>query len=150
MSTTAARRRLIRGLLTDHPVASQQQLVVLLAGEGHAVTQATVSRDLAALGAVKTAEGGYVLNTDAVKTEALTVLGRAIDEFAESIVASGNLVVVRTPPGAAQVVARAVDAAEVAGVLGTVAGDDTLIIVASERVGGRRIVRTLEQMGASA
>jgi transcriptional regulator of arginine metabolism len=145
MSTTAARRRLVRSLLADTRVESQQALVDLLAEHGHAITQATASRDLQAVGAVKNGDG-YVISDD--RHLHSTALAEAIDGFAESIIASGNLVVVQTPPGAAHLLAAAIDASEVDGVIGTVAGDDTVLIVASERVGGARVARELERRGA--
>ena len=145
MSTTAARRRLVRTLLTEHTVVSQQALVEILADHGHAITQATASRDLQAVGAVKDG-AGYVIADD--RHQQATALAEAIDGFAESIVASGNLVVIGTPPGAAHLLAAAVDAAGLAGVLGTVAGDDTILVVASERVGGSNVARELERIGA--
>src|SRR5688572_16692588 len=110
MSTTAARRRLVRVLLTDHRIASQHDLVELLSEHGHDITQATASRDLRAVGAIKNAEG-YLI-TDERHAEAVA-LSHALDEFAESISASGNIVVVKTPPGAAHLLAAALDAAPV-------------------------------------
>jgi transcriptional regulator of arginine metabolism len=142
--STAARRRLIRTLLTDRPVGSQQELVELLARHGHEITQATASRDLAAVGAVKDGDG-YVI--DDTRHSGASALARALDELAESIAASGNLVVIRTPPGAAHLLGAALDAASVEGIVGTVAGDDTILVVADEAVGGRRLAVRLEQIG---
>jgi transcriptional regulator of arginine metabolism len=67
----------------------------------------------------------------------------AVDEFVESLVTSGNLVVMRVPPGAAQLVASRVDAAGVRGVIGTIAGDDTILVVADEAVGAETVVGRL-------
>jgi transcriptional regulator of arginine metabolism len=74
-------------------------------------------------------------------------LGRALAQFAVAITPSGALVVVKTPPGAAQVVAGAIDGAVLGGVLGTVAGDDTLLVVVDEKIGGWRIAKELERIG---
>ena len=145
MSTTAARRRLVRSLLADQRVASQQALVELLAERGFAITQATASRDLQAVGAVKNGDG-YVISND--RHVHATALAEAIDSFAESIVASDNLVVLQTPPGAAHLLAAAIDASDMNGVLGTVAGDDTVLVIASEKVGGAKVARELERIGA--
>lgn len=145
MSTTAARRRLVRSLIADQKVASQRALVALLGEYGHEVTQATASRDLHAVGAVKDGDG-YVIADD--RHLHATGLAEAIDGFAESIVASGNLVVLQTPPGAAHLLAAAIDASGVGGVIGTVAGDDTVLVVASEEVGGSELVQALERIGA--
>jgi transcriptional regulator of arginine metabolism len=86
----------------------------------------------------------------ATDTYSVRHLARSIDEFVESITASGPLVVLRTPPGAAQVVAAAIDNASVQGVLGTVAGDDTIIVVASEAITGGGVASNLEQIGSTA
>lgn len=149
---TAARRRLIRRLLLDNVVSSQADLVELLALENHTVTQATVSRDLHALGAVKSREGSrlrYLLPDEIAPTgEAFESLAHALSAFVESITPTGNLVVVRTAPGAAHVVAAAADAAPLEGILGTIAGDDTLLVVAAERVGGAKVAKQLEKIGA--
>lgn len=145
MSTTAARRRLIRTLIREQPVDSQHALVGLLADHGFAVTQATVSRDLQALGAAKDGDG-YVIADE--RHHQATALAHAIDEFAEAIVTSGNVVVVKTPPGAAHLLAASIDAADLDGLIGTVAGDDTILIVASEHIGAPRLAKELERIGA--
>lgn len=150
MSTAAARRRLVRSLVTSHDITSQAEIVGYLAGEGHDVTQATVSRDLQIIGAAKGNGDRYVLRDGPDPEEALRHLARSIDEFVESITASGPLVVLRTPPGAAQVVAAAIDNADVSGVLGTVAGDDTIMVVASDSVTGAGVAANLEQIGSTA
>lgn len=144
-----ARRRILRKLLTQERIESQQELVDQLAALGHEVTQATVSRDLDVLGAIKVATNGsthYALpvrSFDAAKKE----LARTIDDFVESMAASGNLAVLRTPPAAAQVVASAIDSSGLAEVVGTVAGDDTVLVVATDSVGGAGLVEILEQLG---
>jgi transcriptional regulator of arginine metabolism len=151
---TAARRRLLRRILAEQTVTSQRQLVHLLAGEGHAVTQATVSRDLDMIGAIKVHEPGkrarYEIPTDpVVATTAERMLSQTLADFVESIEVSLNLVVMHTPPGAAHLVAGSIDRAGIDGVLGTVAGDDTLIVVAGEDVGGAALARELERIGAT-
>ncbi len=150
MSTTAARRRLIRALIGDEIVTSQSELVDLLASRGHAVTQATVSRDLQVIGAVKAGDDRYVLGDRPDPGEALDTLARAVAEFVEVIAPSGNLVVLRTPPGAAHIVAAALDRSDLDSVAGTVAGDDTVLVVAAEPASGRDVARILEEMGARA
>lgn len=148
---TAGRRRLLRSILTTRPVTSQQELVDLLDDGGYPVTQATVSRDLDALGAAK--ERGidgvarYTIADRAIPDEAERAAARSIAEFVESITHSGNLVVLRTPPGAAHLVAGAIDRADLDYVLGTVAGDDTLIVVAAEHRGGSQLAEDLEKIG---
>ena len=150
---TAARRRLIRKLIGDGLITSQSQLVELLEAEGFPVTQATVSRDLDALGAtkVRNAEGvdHYALGAGPQELSAAEQrLRRAVSDFVEEIAVSGNMVVVHTPPGAAHLVAGAIDASHIDGILGTIAGDDTLMVVASPRPGGAVIASKIEQVGA--
>ncbi len=137
----AARQHRIEQILELHAVASQGQLVELLAEAGVEATQATVSRDLEEIGAVKVrAAGGesiYAvpdLPKDRVAPE--EHLRRVLGDWVVEVTSSANLVVVRTPPGSAHVVASALDRAGLAEVVGTVAGDDTLLVVADEQTGG--------------
>jgi len=155
----AARRLLLRRLIGKHPVNSQEELVELLSNRGHRVTQTTVSRDLAALDVVKIAlpDGGEQYGfptTGAVDRDADPRLVRMLREFVTEIDHSGNLVVVKTAPGAAHPVASALDATPPDGVLGTVAGDDTILIVATsasdnqrnDPASGQSVARTLERL----
>ena len=144
MSTTAARRRLIRELLTDPGVTSQRRLADLLAARGHRVTQATISRDLQAIGAVKS-DAGYVIGVSPAGDSPALV--RTLADLALSLQASGNLVVIHTPPGAAQLLAAALDASPVAGLIGTVAGDDTVLAVGATAGGGAKLKQQLERIG---
>jgi transcriptional regulator of arginine metabolism len=142
---------MLRRILSTHRVGAQQELVALLEERGHPVTQATVSRDLDALGAVKDrGEGVYRIPEaePALGRGELDGIVRAMADFVDSIAVSGNLVVLHTPPGAAHLVASAIDHAGLAGALGTVAGDDTLIVVADDRVGGPALRADLERIGA--
>ena len=114
-------------------------------------TQATVSRDLEELGAVKVrVTGGETvyaipeLPKDRMVPE--EQLRRVLTDWVVEIAHSTNLVVVRTPPGSAHVVASALDRAGLPGILGTVAGDDTLLVVVSEKVGGERVARRLQAL----
>ncbi len=150
---TASRRRTIRKLLGKGTITSQARLVELLEAEGYPVTQATVSRDLDALGASKLRdEDGtvhYTISNGGVSlTEAESRLARAVNEFVDLIAVSDNLVVLHTPPGAAHLVASAIDGAQLDGVLGTVAGDDTLLVVAAPQPGGAGIATRIENIGA--
>lgn len=150
---SATRRRRIRKLLAAGTITSQARLVELLEAEGFPVTQATVSRDLDALGAIKVREdSGSVYYSTVASPEELSEaeirLRRAVNDFVEEIGVSGNVVVVHTPPGAAHLVASAIDTARVDGVLGTIAGDDTLMIVAVDGVGGDEVATKIEEMGA--
>lgn len=137
----AERQRRIARLLAQHAVGSQSELVELLASGGPAATQATVSRDLEELGAVKIRRGGKVVyalpSSDVPGTLARPggdALRRLLAESVGSVEATGNLVVVRTPPGHAAMVAGAIDQSSFDGVAGTVAGDDTILVVCREGV----------------
>jgi len=147
-SRTARHRRIVE-ILRRTPVRSQVELAHLLTADGVVVTQATLSRDLVELGAVKVrhSEGGLVYAAPGeggdrtpwggVEQELLDArLARLCEELLVSAEASGNLVVLRTPPGAAQFLASAVDASVLPAVLGTIAGDDTLLVVARGARGG--------------
>ncbi len=115
-------------------VSSQAQLVGLLARVGIEATQATVSRDLEELGAIKVKVPGgelvYAVPSHLRDTSAdADHLRRVLSEWVVELVASGNLVLIKTPPGSAHVVASAMDHTTIDGVLGTVAGDDTIMVV---------------------
>ena len=148
---TEARRRLVRSLLDRSSISSQAELQDALAAEGFEVTQATVSRDLDAIGAVRRRKNGsfvYRMGDQDVTAER-SALFQAVDEFVESVAASGNIVILKVPPGAAQFVASRIDAAVVDGVLGTIAGDDTIMVVAGASVGADEVCRRLEGMESS-
>lgn len=147
----AARQHRIVQILEKSAVSSQQQLVEMLADAGIEATQATVSRDLEEIGAVKVrAAGGesvYAvpdLPKDRVAPE--EHLRRVLGDWVVEVTSSSNLVVVRTPPGSAHVVASALDRAGLPEILGTVAGDDTIIVVAVEEVGGSRLAERLSTL----
>jgi transcriptional regulator of arginine metabolism len=142
------RQHRIAQIIERDKVASQVRLVELLASDGVHATQATVSRDLEELGAVKVRSG----NGDAVyaipelpkeRVAPEDHLRRVLGDWAVEVTASLNLVIVRTPPGCAHVVASALDRAGLKDVVGTVAGDDTVLVVADEKVGGARLARKL-------
>lgn len=147
---TNARRREVRNLLSSGEIASQSDLQSLLAERGFDVTQATISRDLDSVGAERVKDNGgfrYRVSRHADNdNEAVAALLEAVDEFVESLVTSGNLIVMKVPPGAAQFVASRIDAAELSGSLGTIAGDDTILVVADEQVGVSRLSRRLTGM----
>ncbi|RMH79186.1 MAG: arginine repressor [Actinomyces sp.] len=149
--TKAHRQHVIAGLLERHAVTSQAQLVELLAAEGVSATQATVSRDLEELGAIKVRVPGgetvYAIPEMPVDRIAPTDhLRRVLGDWVADIDWSANLVVVRTPPGSAHVVASALDRAGMDEVVGTVAGDDTLLVVARESVGGATLAGRLAEL----
>ena len=145
------RQHRVARLLAAHVVTSQDQLVGLLADEGIESTQATVSRDLDDLGAVKVrvpgAESMYAIPehpTDRVVP--IDQLRRVMGEWVVDVGYSGNLVVLRTPPGSAHVVASALDRTGIEGSIGTVAGDDTLMVVAAEGTTGENLAVALRNL----
>jgi transcriptional regulator of arginine metabolism len=145
------RQHRVARIIEQHPVSSQAQLVDLLAVDGVVATQATVSRDLEELGAVKvrTAGGNSVYAIPEQSRDRLAPeehLRRLMGDWVVEVSHSLNLVVLRTPPGSAHVVGSAIDRAGLTGVLGTVAGDDTLFVVASERIGGQAVARHLSAL----
>jgi transcriptional regulator of arginine metabolism len=154
-TTRAGRQARIIALLSAQSVHSQTELATLLANEGIDVTQATLSRDLEELGAVKLrgADGGvgvYVVPEDgspvrgvAGGTERVT---RLLGDLLVSTDASGNLAVLRTPPGGAHYLASAIDRAALPYVVGTIAGDDTVLLVAREPMTGAELAATVETL----
>ena len=153
VNRTASRQWAVRSILSERVVSSQSDLARLLAEQGFRVTQATVSRDLRAVGAVKARSSDgtlrYMWEPGPSSSRTGEALAVALSTYAESVRASGNLVVIRTPPGAAHVVAAAIDGVGLQGILGTVAGDDTMLIVADEETGGRAVAELIEQIGVS-
>jgi transcriptional regulator of arginine metabolism len=157
-STRAGRQARIIDLVTHHVVHSQTELAVLLAKEGIEVTQATLSRDLDELGAVKLrgVDGGalvYVIPEDGSPVRAVASgtarLARVLSELLVSAEASANLVVLRTPPGAAHFVASALDRAALVDVVGTIAGDDTIVVVAREPRTGEHLAQRIRALARS-
>jgi transcriptional regulator of arginine metabolism len=154
-ATKAARHARIVDVLTGHDVRSQAELATLLDEAGVHVTQATLSRDLDELGAVKlrTPDGGlpvYVVPEDGVPLTARATgdhsphrLTRLVGELLTSAETSANLVVLRTPPGGAHFLASALDRAALPDVLGTIAGDDTILVVAREPDGAAALAQRL-------
>jgi transcriptional regulator of arginine metabolism len=151
VATKANRQHRIAKLLMEQSVTSQTQLVELLASDGVTATQATVSRDLEDLGAIKVrVPGGETVYAIPELPKAQVApedhLRRVLGEWAADVVSSGNLVVVRTPPGSAHVVASALDRAGITEIVGTVAGDDTLLVIADETVGGAGLATLLRDL----
>jgi transcriptional regulator of arginine metabolism len=172
-STKAARQAMITGILAgpELPVRSQDELADRLAGVGVKVTQATLSRDLEEIGAVRlrSTDGAliYALPGEPgdrpaapvageaepvswprellgnVPPNAITALAKVASDLLLSAEASGNLVVLRTPPGAAQLMASMIDRTGLPAVLGTVAGDDTVLVVARDPEGGNELAAAL-------
>lgn len=154
-STRAGRQARIVALLSTRQVRSQPELQALLAAEGIEATQATLSRDLDELGAVKlrAADGGagvYVVPEDGSPVRGVSGgtdrLSRLLAELLVSTDASANMAVLRTPPGAAHYLASALDRASLAEIVGTVAGDDTIFVIAREPLTGRELADHIEHL----
>ena len=154
--TKPARQQLIVEVLGRHHVRSQNDLAARLAEAGVVVTQTTLSRDLLELDAVRVrdstgalvyavpGEGGDRRPAPAQDSAATRArLARLAGELLVSAEASANLVVLRTPPGAAQFFASAIDHADLSPVLGTIAGDDTVLVIARRAAGGGAVARRL-------
>jgi len=140
-----SRHNVIREVVERQPVSSQDELRRLLAKRGHAVTQATLSRDLRELALVKTAEG-YAQLEGAHADHALPSLERLVREFVFSVTAAQNMVVIKTSAGSAQPVAAALDAEEWPEMVGTVGGDDTILTVAPDHRQAEKLVVRLREM----
>ena len=134
-------------LAHDGPLPNQQELVRVLARRGFPVTQATLSRDINELGLVRTPEGYMLRNGDA-PTEALPAVSRVVREFVREVRRAQNLLVIKTISGSAQPVALAVDAEGWEEVVGTVAGDDTVLIIAPDNKSAKKLQTRIEEMRA--
>jgi transcriptional regulator of arginine metabolism len=145
------RQHRILRILEEQPISSQTQLVQLLEAEGVVATQATVSRDLEELGAVKVRIPGGTMayaipEHGRDRGSADDHLRRLMGDFVVDVAHSGNIVVLRTPPGSAHVVASAIDRSVMPDVLGTVAGDDTLFVVCRESTDGATLAAQFAQL----
>ena len=145
------RQHLVAKLLEQHPVTSQEQLVGLLADEGVAATQATVSRDLDDLGAIKVRGAGgesvYAV-PELPKDQVAPVdhLRKVFHDWVVEVSVSANIVVLRTPPGTANVVGSAIDRSGLPELLGSVAGDDTHFVVGAQGHRGHEVADRLRDL----
>lgn len=154
--SASGRRAMAIEFISAGKVHSQTDLVDLLADAGVKVTQATASRDLDEVGAIraKTASGAMTYRFLESDAQPLSRVTRVSDQLILSVVGSGNLAVVRTPPGGANLLASAIDRATLSGELtaaiGTIAGDDTVLVVAKQANGGPALAAVLKEFAASA
>jgi transcriptional regulator of arginine metabolism len=150
--SVTARRIALRRLIGERPVGSQAELVDLLAARGHMVTQSTISRDIEAIGARKVVLGNgtarYVVGEPPVVDG--PTLSATLGRYTLSARPSGTIVVLRTMPAAGHVVASAIDGAGVHGVIGTIAGDDTVLVVADEGLGAAALARRFDRLSRRA
>lgn len=144
-----ARRALVVNFVNQGLVHSQSDLVELLAEEGIEVTQATASRDLDDVGAVRGKDASGIMRYQFLDSsvEPLARMARVSDQLLLSITASGNIVVIKTPPGGAQLLASALDRAsessELSSAIGTIAGDDTVLVISRNASGGKLLAAEL-------
>ena len=146
-----ARLSLVRQLLEEARYSSQQELLDALEAQGVVASQSTLSKDLLALGAIKRRASDnalvYALDSDGEShAAALEKLARFCSELLQSLQSAGNQIVARTPPGAAQFFAAHLDAARLPGVMGTLAGDDTVLVIAIDEAAAARVVADLSDM----
>jgi transcriptional regulator of arginine metabolism len=144
----ARRQAVILDIVQREPIRSQEQLRRRVKGEGFIVTQATLSRDIRELGLVKGgADGAYQASAQAVASPAAsaTMLHRALAEYLTRVDRVQQLVLLRTGPGQAQLLAVALDGARLPEVVGTVAGDDTILVIAPDVRRARALVERLEE-----
>ncbi len=150
--TKAARQHQIKTVLTSQTIRSQAELAAALAQRGVTVTQGTLSRDLVDIGATRvrdeTGQMMYQVPIDSAPGAAGqapdTAEARLVSLCKELLLAadgSANIAVLRTPPGAAQFLASAIDQARLASVLGTIAGDDAIMVVTRTADGGQRVAQ---------
>ena len=144
VNSAAARRAKVVSLVESGAIHSQSDLVKELKRAGYKVTQATASRDLEEIGAVRGSHGYQLANSsDDSLSRVLST-----DNLILSVEASGNLAVVRTPPGGAQLLASNLDHAKLKSIIGTIAGDDTVLVVSRKATGGAQLAKELRAYGA--
>ena len=147
------RLTLLSQMLGEHRYSSQEEIAAALGRSGVEVTQATLSRDLRSLGVAKRsgAEGEAWYELPSAAAETLDRSRQMLDlkVFVNEVRLAQNLAVVRTPPGHASAVARAIDLLAFVGLVGSVAGDDTVLCVLADRVAAGRFKRHLEKLSAS-
>lgn len=142
VNSVAARRAKVISLIESGLIHSQSDLVKELKKSGYRVTQATASRDLEEIGAVR-GSAGYQLagSTDISMSRVLSNQNLIL-----SVEASGNLAVVRTPPGGAQLLASNLDRSDMNSIIGTIAGDDTVLVVSRKANGGAELAKELRKL----
>ena len=143
VNSVAARRAKIVSLVESGVITSQSDLVKELKRAGYKVTQATASRDLEEIGAVRGSDGYRLSNSsDDSLSRVLTN-----EKLILSVESSGNLAVVRTPPGGAQLLASNLDHSGIKSIIGTIAGDDTVLVVSRKASGGAQLAKELLAYG---
>jgi transcriptional regulator of arginine metabolism len=148
MSNKPLRQKAILELLERGPVASQEEFQSALKKRGFDVGQATLSRDIHELGLVKTGDGYVVPQGEAPSDPALPPVSRLVREFVLGVRPAQNLLVIKTAVGSAQPVAAALDSEEWPEAVGSIAGDDTILIVCQENKAASRLAARIQEMTA--
>ncbi len=149
MSNVLARRAKAIALIKAGLIHSQSDLVKELKRSGFVVTQATASRDLEEIGAVRarSASGVSIYRISDSDDQSISRAMPVLSDLIISVEASGNLAVVRTPPGGAQLLASSLDHSGISEIIGTIAGDDTVLVVSRKASGGAQLARELLAYG---
>jgi transcriptional regulator of arginine metabolism len=142
----AARQKAILELLHRGRVESQEELQGFLAKRGFEAGQATLSRDIRELGLVKTSDGYAASRGSSVVEPVLPSVSRLVREFVVDVRLAQNLIVLKTSVGSAQPVAAAVDAEDWPEVVGTLAGDDTILVISPDNRTAQQLVRRIQGM----
>ena len=144
------RQRTIADLIRQNALASQEEVAERLVALGYAVTQATVSRDLEQVGAVKVRRGGQLAYAipDTAPAAAPARLTSVFRDWVRSIEPAGNLVVIKTPPGSAHLVGVVLDQGEFPEIVGTICGDDTIFVACRSPSDGKLLARKLGTQAA--
>ncbi len=144
------RQRLIASLVSRRRIGTQHDLLAALAAEGCRATQATLSRDTRELGLEKTHDQlgrpRYVVPQDGRRSNPSEALAAVLSAFGQHAVAAQNIVVVQSELGSAPAIARALDRLEHPLIVGTLAGDDTCLVIAADRAGATALARELGQI----
>ena len=148
--TKAERQRLIASLVSRRRIGTQHDLLAALAAEGCLATQATVSRDIRQLGLEKTHDQlgrpRYVLEHDGRRSDPREALATVLSQFGRQALAAQNIVVVQSELGSAPAIGRALDRLDHPLVVGTLAGDDTCLVIAADEAGAAALARELGQI----
>jgi transcriptional regulator of arginine metabolism len=150
-ATKEQRQRTIAELIRAGALASQEELAERLGALGYVVTQATISRDLEQLGAIKVRRSGqlsYAL-PDQIGDAPAPQLARILRDWVRSIAAAGNLVVIKTPPGSAHLVGVALDQSQLPDVVGTICGDDTIFVATTTPANAEKLIASLNTASSS-
>ena len=144
--TKPLRQKIILELLDERAVSSQEDLQRVLGRRGLKVGQATLSRDIHELGLVKTGAGYMLPQRDAISEPALPPVSRLVREFVLEVKPAQNQLVIKTTVGSAQPVAAALDGQDWEEAIGTIAGDDTILMVCSDTKGANRLAARIQEM----